>query len=584
MNTKTLFFAAWLLLCLNATAQVGINQAGDPPDASAGLDVNFTDKGFLMPRLTADQISAISNPAVGLTIFNLAINKPVFYDGVQWRTYDGQAYSTCGYTLHISHFSGQVAPVNKEVTYSTVGDIAGEPGKCWITGNLGATQRATYIDDATETSAGWYFQFNRKKGYMHDGVTRLPGTWESSVPASSDWLAANDPCTYELGSVWRLPTQTEWSNVMTSGSWASWQGPWNSGLKLHYAGYLTYNDGSLADRGTAGYYWSSTQTQDDNGYRLNFIDATCSVGSADKRSGFPVRCVMCPSPGPETPLAGINIQSTTQIQWNWIGQGEYNGFKWSTVSDYATATNMGIGTSYTETGLEVGITCTRYVWAYNECGYSLPLTLTAATLTSGCGVLTINHVAGNVAPVDKTVNYGTEINLPGEPGKCWITSNLGADHQATSAFDATEPSAGWYWQFNRMQGYKHDGNSRTPVDGWLTEIGEDANWQTANDPCAIELGAGWRIPTTTEWSNVYNAGGWATITVAYNTSMKLHTAGKLEYYDGELHDRGGSGNWWTSNQAYWGQGYYFWLYNNTWQSIQSYPKWSANSLRCIKEQ
>ena len=45
-----------------------------------------------------------------------------------------------------------------------------------------------------------------------------------------------------------------------------------------------------------------------------------------------------------------------------------------------------------------------------------------------CGSnITISHVAGAVAPVTKTTTYGTVTNIPGEPTKCWITSNLGAD-------------------------------------------------------------------------------------------------------------------------------------------------------------
>ena len=70
----------------------------------------------------------------------------------------------------------------------------------------------------------------------------------------------------------------------------------------------------------------------------------------------------------------------------------------------------------------------------------------------------------------------------------------GADHQATAVDDATEASAGWYWQFNRKQGYKHTGT--TVIPAWnTTSIDEDSDWIPANDPCAIELGAGWRIPT-----------------------------------------------------------------------------------------
>lgn len=49
---------------------VGINANGNPPDPSAGLDVQFSDKGFLPPRLTTVQRNAIQNPATALTIFN----------------------------------------------------------------------------------------------------------------------------------------------------------------------------------------------------------------------------------------------------------------------------------------------------------------------------------------------------------------------------------------------------------------------------------------------------------------------------------------------------------------------------------
>ena len=90
------------------------------------------------------------------------------------------------------------------------------------------------------------------------------------------------------------------------------------------------------------------------------------------------------------------------------------------------------------------------------------------TVTSG---LTVNHVAGTVAPVTKTASYGTVLTSITGASKCWITQNLGADHQATSATDATEPSAGWYWQFNRLQGYKNDGVTLSPT--WtITTISE----------------------------------------------------------------------------------------------------------------
>lgn len=50
--------------------QVGINSDGSLPDASAGLDIQFENKGLLIPRLTTAQRNAISLPAEGLVIFN----------------------------------------------------------------------------------------------------------------------------------------------------------------------------------------------------------------------------------------------------------------------------------------------------------------------------------------------------------------------------------------------------------------------------------------------------------------------------------------------------------------------------------
>ncbi|MGY0426518.1 MAG: hypothetical protein ACWIPI_06775, partial [Polaribacter sp.] len=56
-----------LVFCTVATAQVGVGT--ETPDKSAVLDVTSTDKGFLPPRLSFDQIKAISTPPAGLIIY-----------------------------------------------------------------------------------------------------------------------------------------------------------------------------------------------------------------------------------------------------------------------------------------------------------------------------------------------------------------------------------------------------------------------------------------------------------------------------------------------------------------------------------
>ncbi len=198
----------------------------------------------------------------------------------------------CGNSISINHLAGAVAPVNKTVTYGTVTNIPGTTTKCWITSNLGADHQATSADDATEASAGWYWQFNRIQGYKNDGSTVTPALTITRIVENSDWLISNDPCTAELGSGWRLPTSTEWSNVNASGNWGNSTGSWNSDLKMHAAGYLNgFNHGLLFDRGVSGYYWSRSQGNVGNGFYLNFFSYNVAIYLNSKANALSVRCI-----------------------------------------------------------------------------------------------------------------------------------------------------------------------------------------------------------------------------------------------------------------------------------------------------
>ena len=178
-------------------------------------------------------------------------------------------------------------------------------------------------------------------------------------------------------------------------------------------------------------------------------------------------------------------------------------------------------------------------------------TLSWSTIPFSCGTsFTVTHTAGTVAPITKTVVYNTVLtSLTGSP-KCWITQNLGADNQASSYDDGTEPSAGWYWQFNRQQGYKYDS---TLSPAWsITSINEDSNWIVTNDPCAILLGAGWRLPTSAEWANADANGLWDFAADVYDSVLKLHKSGRLLAETGQLTTRGygsGTGRIWSSTQG-----------------------------------
>ena len=496
----------------------------------------------------------------------------------------------CGTSKTITHTAGTVAPISKTVTYATIKDIPGEHSKCWITKNLGATSQAISNTDTSEAAAGWYWQFNRKQGYKRTTTARTPNSaWITSINEYLDWESGNDPCLIELGTGWRIPTSVEWTNV---DSWTDYNGPWNSALKLHMAGYLYSSDASLNLRGVHGAYWSSTQTSATYGQVLYFYSSTCGVSTYKKSSGFTVRCIkdsIISIPVATVPTV-TTIAASTITQTTAIGGGEVTwdggatvivkGICWDTstaptTSDSYTTEGNGIGMFASNlTGLTGGTLYYARAYATNSEGtaYGNQVSFTTSA-TWACGNTIIVSYS---SPVTKTVTYGTVTGVPGEPSKCWITKNLGADQQATSSGDVTEASAGWYWQFNKKQGYKYD-ITRTPSSAW-TPVNESSNWLTVNDPCT-DLGTGWRLPTLTEWKNVDLS--WTSLSQAYASLLKIHAAGRLYYSSGTLGLRGSDGAYWTSTQSANTYGNRLYLTTTT-SAMGTSVKAFGYSIRCIK--
>lgn len=73
---KLLLFIVTLLFSAGIYAQTGIGTT--TPNASAKLEVAATDKGFLLPRMTAAQRVAIASPANGLLVYQTD-DVPGFY-------------------------------------------------------------------------------------------------------------------------------------------------------------------------------------------------------------------------------------------------------------------------------------------------------------------------------------------------------------------------------------------------------------------------------------------------------------------------------------------------------------------------
>jgi hypothetical protein len=86
-------FAVLAFASLGVHSQVKIGVNLGPPDPSAVLEVESTQGGLLLPRLTTIQRNAIANPAAGLVIFNLDTHCENFFNGQSWR----QLCGTCDF-------------------------------------------------------------------------------------------------------------------------------------------------------------------------------------------------------------------------------------------------------------------------------------------------------------------------------------------------------------------------------------------------------------------------------------------------------------------------------------------------------
>lgn len=190
-----------------------------------------------------------------------------------------------------------------------------------------------------------------------------------------------------------------------------------------------------------------------------------------------------------------------------------------------------------------------------------------------CKSFNVNHKTINgVAPLDKNVTYNTIYSKLSGEGKCWITQNLGASNQANSMNDNSEEAAGWYFPFNSKQGWTYLGGNTSIPDIKISAIIENSDWKIANDPCRLELGTGWRMPTIKEWDNAVNSTEFS--------DLKLHKAGEFNITNGRLEGRGAYGGYASSNQYNSETNY---IFDMTTNKKQITGKIIGNPMRCIKD-
>ncbi len=228
---KTILFLSAILVLANCTitAQVFINTDGSIPDTSAMLDVSSTDKGLLIPRMTASQRGAISNPANGLLVYQTDGTTGLYsYNGSAWTAVSSHTYS--------------------------VGDFAQGGIVFWVdeTGEHGLVCAKTDQDGGS--GVRWYAGTVGYTGAHGNGPHA--GEMNTAIIIAAHVAIGDDGNTYAA----RICNETE----VTEGGkpYDDWYLPSKEELNLMYQNKSTINATAEANGGDAfviGTYWSSSE-------------------------------------------------------------------------------------------------------------------------------------------------------------------------------------------------------------------------------------------------------------------------------------------------------------------------------------
>lgn len=288
MKKNSLLLAILFLLSTTSFSQVGINADGSLPVNSAMLDIKSTDKGVLIPRMTASQRIGINSTAIGLLVYQTDVPSGFYY-------YNGTAWM---FLCSGDGYSGNLIDIDGN-GYRTVriGDQE------WMAENLRVTHYRNgeiipnVIDEITwaSLSTGAYCYYN------NDTILN-----KTIFGALYNWFAVNDSRNLcPIG--WHIPSNAEFSTMITylGGSTIAggkmrtatyWNSP-NAGA-TNSSGFSFvpggYQGGGFYNLGMTGCCWSSTASSPtDTGYIFTaWVNAACGLGLSNyMTTGLSVRCI-----------------------------------------------------------------------------------------------------------------------------------------------------------------------------------------------------------------------------------------------------------------------------------------------------
>jgi hypothetical protein len=147
-----------------------------------------------------------------------------------------------------------------------------------------------------------------------------------------------------------------------------------------------------AVNGANGYKWNTTNnyatatdmstatTKDETGLACNVLQTRYVWAYNDCSVSVPLILTGTPTV-PAIPAAGAHSSTSTTINFKWNPVEGATGYKWNYSNNLTNAVDVGSQTTMTWASLECNTTKHIYVWAYNDCGLSVPVILSYSTST-----------------------------------------------------------------------------------------------------------------------------------------------------------------------------------------------------------
>lgn len=290
-----------MIASYSIAAQIAINTDGSNPDNSAGLHVNFTDKGFLPPRMTAVQRDAISNPATSLIIYCTDCYELQMYNGTHWVGITVKPASTCGDIL---------VDTRDSQTYATV-QIGSQ---CWMAENLNIgtfidgsnnqtnnsiIEKYCYSNDTNNCNTyGGLYQWDEMMKYSNTSGTQGICPNGFHLPTDSEWMALEEEVESTSSVNWSATgfRGTDVGGNLKETTFTHWSSP-NTGA-TNSSGFTSRPSGNRGTSGSFGMqmfntsFWSSDENGSDAWIRLIYWNMSLAGRFTNtKEDGSSVRCI-----------------------------------------------------------------------------------------------------------------------------------------------------------------------------------------------------------------------------------------------------------------------------------------------------